>query len=323
MPTLPTVSTLMDAVMNELRIPVSNLTERTKIQSVMSYVYGDICAKQDWWWLVKKYPFVLSGGSFITDNPGITITLTQFTATAVLSSAPVGTSLGKRALWFTSGDGTASDVYRVGSTYAFVDTTVPLDTIYGGPSASGVSFDARMDQIFTSPSDMAKVLRITRYGSPVDMQKIGIEEMSRIKQWDKSVGPPQMWSVYDHQTTGDPSTDRIIWVHPYPDNNYRIEVWYKHQTAGDLSDLDLPIDFQQVLVYGTLARTYTIFLNDTERGAFFTSLFNDVMALMAAAQREYASDHPGVSPQPFGYRRTNRRFATSLGRYFDTYPYNP
>jgi hypothetical protein len=51
------------------------------------------------------------------------------------------------------------------------------------------------------------------------------------------------------------------------------------------------------------------------------------MALMAAQQREYASDHPGIQPQADLYRRSNRssrrRWPFTLGNYFDTWPNNP
>jgi hypothetical protein len=326
MPALPVVSDLMDAIMNELRIPVTNLIERTKIQTQMSYVYGDICAKQDWWWLVKKYPYTLSGDDFVTANPGITLTLTYLTAVATLSSAPIG-DIRKRAIWFFNGERSAQDVYRVASSSVSGSTTVDLDSIYGGATATNISFKTAMDQVFIVPSDVAKVLRMTRYGSRSDMRKIGIEEMSQIKQYDKSFGPPQLWSIYDHQTTGDPSTDRIIWVHPYPDAFYRIELWYKHQQAGDLSDLALPVDYQQALNYGTLSRCYPIFMNDLDRGSYYLNLFNDVMALMAAQQREYASDHPGIQPQADLYRTSirssRRRWPYSLGDRFDTWPNIP
>lgn len=313
-------------------MPVSNLTERAKIQRVVNGVYADICAKSDWWWLLRKastYTLAkdASGLTLFGANPGLTVSLTFGSATATLSSAPVATTLAAgTAIWFTDATGDARQgVYRVLSSYVS-GVTLPLDGPYGGPTASGVTFEAQRDSL-TFADDAAKILRITRYGATEDLKKIGIEEMARLKQWDKSQGRPQAWSVYDFGTANDPSTRRRIWIHPYPDDNYRLDIWYKYANTQDTSvDLDLPMDFQQVLIYGALARGYPIFMNDPERGSFFQGLFNDVMALMAAQQREYASDHPGVATDMRAYRQTSNRRrwpGRSLGRYFDILPYQP
>jgi hypothetical protein len=68
-------------------------------------------------------------------------------------------------------------------------------------------------------------------------------------------------------------------------------------------------------------------MNDLDRGSYYLNMFNDVMALMAAQQREYASDHPRIQPQADLYRRSNRssrrRWPYSLGNMFDTLPNNP
>ena len=84
----------------------------------------------------------------------------------------------------------------------------------------------------------------------------------------------------------------------------------------------IPDDYRQILVYGALARCYPIFINDTERGNYYQSLFNDVLALMSAQQREYASDRTGVQPEMRMYRRRTNRTRTSytLGSWFDRLP---
>jgi len=54
-------------------------------------------------------------------------------------------------------------------------------------------------------------------------------------------------------------------------------------------------------------------------------LFDDVLALMSAQQREYASDHSGIAPTQTNYRKPVRRSrgSTSLGSWFDRWPMDP
>jgi hypothetical protein len=141
------------------------------------------------------------------------------------------------------------------------------------------------------------------------------------------VGKPQAYSIFDFITNGDPSSKRQLQIFPFPDQAYRMEVWYKHANTNDTStDLDLPIDYQQALIYGAIARGYPIFLNDLERGSFFQSLFNDVMALMAKQQMEYADDAPGIAIDMRMYRNAPTRTRPgrgSLGPYFDILPFQP
>ena len=66
------------------------------------------------------------------------------------------------------------------------------------------------------PADAGKVLRVTRYGYPVDMDKIGIEQMEQLKSWDHADGPPQKWSIYDFEATGDPTQLRLLQIYPFP-----------------------------------------------------------------------------------------------------------
>ena len=136
----------------------------------------------------------------------------------------------------------------------------------------------------------------------------------------------ELRSILDHATTGDPTQRRLLWLYPYPERAYRMEVWYKQNLNTEMATGNepfIPDDYRQVLVYGTLARGYPIQLNDTERGAFYQNLFNDVMALMAAQQREYAVDHAGIAPDmnPYRRERTSRRRHMTLRSYFDRGPY--
>jgi hypothetical protein len=339
MPALAVVSSMMDAVMNELRIPVTNTTERTKIQAQMAYVYSDICAKQDWWWLVKqsgiRTPFFSTEAAWASWGPTavpITVTVSRGSTTVTFLQPALGDFL--NFTLFVDADNTtgrpgmdtsiATTPLRVTNNLTGT-TTGTLEAPYGGETQAGATFVAYGDMI-ALPADCAKLLRLDRWGGRSHVpQRIGIEDMAYLKTRDRRVGPPEWYTIYDFSTSGDASTTRMLWVHPYPDKTYTLNAWYKHQSAGDLSDIALPTDYQQVLNYGTLSRCYPIFLNDLERGQYYLSLFNDVMALMANQQREYASDKAGISPSADLYRTTSRRWRGrgSLGTLFDTWPSVP
>ena len=137
-------------------------------------------------------------------------------------------------------------------------------------------------------------------------------------------GKPQAYSVFDYACVGDPTSQRLLQIHPYPDDTYRLEVFYKQNLNTELSGTTrpfIPDDYSQVLIYGTLARAYPVFMNDVERGKYYGELFNDVLALMAAQQKEYAHDQPGLAPEN-DYRRNRRRpsAGVSMGSYFDRWP---
>jgi len=311
----------MDAVMNELRIPVSNLTERTKIQAQMSYVYGDICAKQDWWWLQRR--------TVINTLPKIdsgTLALTQNSTGITFSTAPqqfsANVSVAGYVLLVQGNSVDSNAIYRILS-HTSGATAATLDAAYTGDTDTAATF--RLYQVsYALPTDLAKLLMVRRFGFQHPLERVGIEDLSYLQGFNQSESKPTVYSIFDFSTDNDPSTARLLQIHPYPDQAYRLEVWYKLQQAGDLSDIALPIDYQQVLVYGALSRCYPIFLNDLERGQYYLALFNDVMALMAAQQREYASQHPGINPSADLYRfPSRRRRQGALGSYFDILPNVP
>lgn len=324
MPTLSVNSTILDAIMNELRMPVSNLTERTKIQRVVSGIYGDICAKSDWWWLTRR--------TVINTTPKITtgtVSLTQNSTAITFSTAPQQFSANVSVLNFTlSIPGNAIDslaLYQI-TAHTSGATTATLDGAYTGSTDTAAAF--RLYQtLYALPAKTAKLLHVLRYGQRDPLRRMGIEDLTYLQQTDRSEGKPQAYSIYDLSTDNSIGTPRLLQLYPFPDQAYRLTLHYKVQQLSDTStDLDLPIDFQQTLIYGGLARCYPIFLNDLERGTFYQALFNDVMALMTSQQREYASDHPGIGTDMRMYRNgISRRVGGrgSLATYFDTLPSFP
>ncbi len=324
MPALSNGTTILDSVMNELRIPVSNLTERTKIQAVVNGVYSDVCAKSDWWWLQRQT--TLNTAPKITTG---TVSVTEGSAAITFSTAPtlysLNISVEAYVFAVTSNALDSQAVYFI-DTHTSGTTAATLDAGYTGGTDTAAAYRLYRVQ-YNLPDDCAKLLQVKRYGRRDPLQRIGIEDLNYLRMNTLREGKPEVYSIFDFKTTNDVSDRRLLQIWPYPDQAYRMELWYKQMSANDITtDLDLPIDFQQVLIYGGLARSYAIFLNDLDRSSFFQSLFNDVMALMVQQQREYASDKPGVAIDMRMYRNAPTRSRVggrSLGPYFDILPFQP
>ena len=309
-------------VMNNLRLPVTNLTEQAKVNALINEVYRDLYLKHDWWFLVKfkainTSPVIESG----------TVAVTQASTTITFSTAPqqysANVSIANYVFMVPGQANDPSAVYRIAS-HTSGALTATLDTAYTDTTATGLAFKVYQDK-YALPADCGKVLNVTRYGEFHPVQRVGVEAIQQVKQADTTANRPQMYTVYDFVTTGDPTTQRWLWVHPYPDKSYRMDVYYKQQLNTEASCTDeifFPDEYRQMLIYGALARAYPIFHKDLERGRFFQSLFNDLLALAVAQHKEYAADKSAVAPEP-GYRARQRRPRTAytLGSYFDRLPY--
>ena len=318
-----TFSDIQTRIANQLRIPTTNTTELAKIAAVINEVYRDIAAKQDWFWLLKR--------STITITPRITTptaSLTLNSTTGTFSAAPTQNSVNVSVAGFILSPAATPDdtnaLYRITSTHAAAATAFAIESVFTNATSTAASIRLYQDA-YSLPTDCGKVINVLRYGRVLPLRRMGIEEMSWLKLSDRREGTPEGYAIYDYATTGDPTTARLIQFYPFPDDDYhRLEVFYKQTLNTELSSTTrphIPDDFSQVLIYGALARGYPIFLNDVERGKYWQQLFNDLMALMAAQQREYASDKSGVAPD--GNYRPHQRMRggrVSMGRFFDTLP---
>lgn len=317
-----TLTDIATRVMNNLRMPTTNTVELAKVTATINEVYRDICAKQDWWWLIKRT--VINTRNKI--NTG-TVSVTDSSTAITFSSAPTIDVTGYTIL-IPSGSDDFNAVYRIGSHVAGL-ATATLDAAYTNPTNATAAYNLYRDS-FTLPVDCGKVLNVRRYGYTLPPMRTGLEGISELKTWDTREGKPQAYSVFDYACNGDPTSRRLLQVHPYPDKDYRLEIYYKQNLNTELATTTqpfIPDDFRQILVYGALSRGYAIFLNDVERSKYFLELFNDVLALMAAQQKEYAHDQPGIAPRdnyrPTPRSRSRRSGRMTLGTLFDRWPSEP
>lgn len=308
---------------NRLRIPTTIAAEMTKLGALINDVYRDIGMKYlNWWWRRKKQILVTSND--ITTG---TVSVTNNSTTITFSSAPTP-SVAKRALLIPGNTLDSGAVYQI-STHVAGATGAVLDAVYTGATDAAAAYHVYQDQ-YSLSTDVAHLLRIKRFGVTTPLDIISPDDMMILKQTDTSEGKPRAAALSDFATTGDPTTARQLIIYPYPDEIYRLEIEYSRTLNTELSGTVEPLipdDYRQVLVYGTLARGYPIFLNDTTRGTFFQNLFNDVLALMVAVQRDHEG-YPQMVPSD-SYRRfyTRRRrlsgASVDLGSWFDRLPNEP
>ena len=316
-----TYSDLETRIANHLRLPTSNTAEMTKIGAIANEVYRDIGLKYpNWWWLRKAG--VVNTTADVTTG---TLAATNGSTGITFSSAPTDSATGK-VISVTENVLDSGAFYRIAShTAASVSAT--LDAAYTGTTVTTSAFVVYQDQ-YSLPTDLKYIREIRRYGVVPLLQKIGPEEMDRIKAYDTSVGKPAVWTVRDFATSGDPTTAQRLIVHPYPDDTYRLELSYLQTLNTEVSSTTrflIPDDYIQILIYGTLSRAYPIMLADTTRGLYYAGLYNSVLDQLVATQRTY-EDLPATQPRDVYrrfYHQQRRRGHASLRSLFGRFPNEP
>ena len=301
---------IVTRVMNALRMPVTNQTEVDKITPLVNDLYRDIWVKEDWWFLWKR--------TVINTEPKYVPTSCSVTAgsDSVTALVPIPTvSLTGYVMLVPGASQDGSAVYRVSSHNAGEDF-LTLDAPYTDVTAS--TSPRFYKDAYALPVDCGKVLVVKRFGEPQPLRRVGLNELSQQKLIDTTEHKPEVYSVFDKLIPDDPTSQHLLQLGPYPDKAYRLEVWYKQTLTADF----LPDEYRSILLYGSLARAYPIFLNDTQRGEYYQKLFNDMLSLIVAAHREYTKDKPQMQPDDIyrRHRRNRSASAVTYGSWFDRLP---
>jgi len=323
-----TFSDLSDRVMHALRIPTSDSTQASRIAELINTVYRDIGAKYRWWWWRQAREVINTATPFGPVHGTVTVT---YGSTAITFSETPKSEFGSFLNRSLRVDGTASDsgaVYRI-ATHATGMATAVLDAPYTNPSTASTFFLAA--DRYDLAADCGSVRFVQRFGYQTPLQQTDPEAIESLKAFDVTEGKPQMWTVFEARTSGDPTTRRQLVVHPYPDEVYRLVVFYERTLNTEVSGTTrflIPDDYVEILFYGVLAEGYPIFLNDTERGQYYRQKFNDLLNLMTARMREQEGN-PRISVRD-DYRRFYRRGSrgtvlgrVDLGSFFDRFPTEP
>lgn len=320
-----TLANIETRVANALRIPTSNTTEMAKVDALINAVYREIYSIHDWWWLVKRGVINMAA-----DYTTGTVSVTNNSTTATLSAAPTGQPSFAGRVLIVTGNQDSGAVYRIDTNTA-ESATLTLDAAYTGTTDTAAGYAIYQDS-YSLATDVGKLLNVKRYGYIPSMRAISPDEMHELKAADASTGKPDVYTVLDFATTGDPTTARRLVIHPYPDDLYRLEYHYKRTLNTELATSNkplLPDEYRELLWYGALARGYPAYLNDLPRGEYFQGLYSSLLQRMTIAQREYGDAAPLVQPRDeyrAFYRGAGRRInpaRANLGSYFGRWPINP
>src|SRR3990167_10760845 len=84
-----TYSEIETRVMNELRIPTSDTTQKTRVQNIINLVFRDIAARNPTWYWLRKRQIINIATAFEAGTASVTPGVTLVTLT-IAPSAAVG-----------------------------------------------------------------------------------------------------------------------------------------------------------------------------------------------------------------------------------------
>src|ERR1044071_4592479 len=206
--------------MNRIRIPVTNTDALTRVKQIINERYQAILRHEDWFWTVTRY-VVNTASDFNWGTVTIVQGATSFTFSNVATG--LGSFVGAKLL-VPTGTPDSLAVYRIAA-HTANQATGSVDVAYSNPSAVNAAFHVYTDE-YDLPTNFGKFADLQRFGYRVPARPVGPADMLMLKGSDTTVGKPMRYTVYDFETSGDPTTQRRMWVHPYPDQFYRMEVYY-------------------------------------------------------------------------------------------------
>lgn len=293
-----------------------------KLDAIINDLIREIWSKYDWTFSHSRQ--ILTTSASITTG---TVEVTKSSTSITFSSAPVDSV--DQWILLIDGNEVENALFRIGDHTAGA-TAATLESPYTGTTNPTTAYKLYKDE-FDLNSDVAKVLFVQRYGYPHPLHKLNWTEMLQIKGYDRSEGPPQIWAVNDFNDSGDPTTQKQLLIHPFPDDTYQLEVHHKKtldtEYAGS-SQLPIPDDYLHLIEWGVLAHAYPIFLNDAQRGSYYMTRYVDSLNLAVAQFRDEEGGQPQTIPQDMyrSFYRKGRRAnpaLVDLGNWFGRLPYNP
>ena len=318
-----TFANVLTRVANRLRIPEANTTETTKVAAVINDVYREIASKAAWEWLYDRQ-IINTVDRFGTAEDSTTANVTKGSTSVTLSATQATSLLDKQ--FNVPGNEVEDGLYRVSAHTAGTDA-VTLASAYTGTTNTTASYQVWTDE-YDLATDVGEVRFVRRFGWPGMLDRVSPQEMQRLKSHDRSEGPPVVYAVWDYETSGDPTTQKQLVIHPFPDDTYQLEVHFKQSLNTEVSGstrLLIPDDYVHVLEWGVLSIAYPVFLSDNQRGQHFGARYSDALNLMVSQHRANEGQGPQFQPADHYrrfYRSSQRRTAANsdLGNYFDRLP---
>lgn len=297
---------IYDAVLEELKIPVTDTKTLARIKRNINSIYVNKVAPANRWpWLRKRINLVHS--QFYntgTANVGISST------TVVLSEViPVGDGSKTDFLFSVNG---FSEIYRISAHTAGSDT-VTLSSIYTGETNTTAGYRIWTDEI-SLPTDCRETIDVrhdfrSRPMIAKGTQKLDEESAIDFRREDR----PRYYSTDDFKdpTSGTSETEsdrfRIFRVWPSMFNeDTTLHVTYIQEVTALDTDADepvMPIEDRIVLVYGALMQSWIRERNE-ETANINATLFTSKLAEMQG-RYEDSSDMPRIEVDD-GYMTSKR-----------------
>lgn len=285
---------IVNAVLEELKIPDSDATEVNRIKRDINMCYvNQVAPAKRWTWLSgfvsKNVPVFYADG---------TVAVTPGSNTITFSVAPATSKTG-----FLFAVDQFSEIYTIEAHTAGA-TTATLTAVYNGALSSALTFKVWTD-VVGLPTDCRETIEVYHdyHGEP--MRPLGLQDMRRkISVNPRYDGRPAYYSTYDYfdPSAGDAETesDRYRLMRIYPSVSAlptTIHIDYtKEVTALELDGDEplMPMEDRIVLVYGALARAWKR-LGDPQSAAQSQADYDNKLASMMG-RVEDSQDKPQFTP---------------------------
>ena len=291
---LTTFEDILNAVLEELKIPDSDTTEVNRLKRDINMCYvNQVAPAKRWTWLTgfvsKNVPVAYADG---------TVSVTPGSATITFSVAPATSKTG-----FLFAVDQFSEIYTI-SAHTANSTTATLSAIYNGALGSGLKFKIWTD-VVGLPTDCRETIEVYHdyHGEP--MKPLGLQDMRRkIALSPRHDGRPTYYSTYDYfdpsSSDAESESDRYRLMRIYPSvstlpTTLHID-YVKEVNPLELDDDEplMPIEDRIVLVYGALARAWKRHA-DPQSAAESQRDYENKLALMMG-RVEDSQDKPQFTP---------------------------
>lgn len=308
---LTTFEDILNAVLEELKIPDSDLTEVNRLKRDINMCYvNQVAPAKRWTWLTgftsKNIPVTYADG---------TVSVTPGSATITFSTAPAASKAG-----YLFAVDSFSEIYTI-ATHTANTTTATLTAVYNGALGSGLTFKIWTD-VVGLPTDCRETIEVYHdyHGEP--MKPLGLQDMRRrIAISPRQDGRPAYYSTYDHfdPSSGDAETesDRYRLMRIYPSvstlpTTLHID-YVKEVSPLELDDDEplMPIEDRIVLVYGALARAWKR-MGDPQSAAESLRDYENKLALMMG-RVEDTQDKPQFTPDSAYLSKKRGRVSRTRG----------
>lgn len=291
---LTTFEDILNAVLEELKIPDSDSTEVNRLKRDINMCYvNQVAPAKRWTWLTgfvsKNIPVTYADG---------TVSVTPGSQTITFSTAPAASKAG-----FLFAVDQFSEIYTI-SAHTAGSTTATISAPYNGALGSGLSFKIWTD-VVGLPTDCRETIEVYHdyHGEP--MKPLGLQDMRRkIAASPRFDGRPAYYSTYDYfdPSTSDAETesDRYRLMRIYPSvstlpTTLHID-YIKEVTPLELDDDEplMPIEDRIVLVYGALARAWKRHADPQSAAESLRDYENKLAQMMGRV--EDSQDKPQFTP---------------------------